>query len=127
MSLPTRWSVVCAFFVVACLVLAFACATGGDISNRSGDDSGVTPIDAPMTMKMDGSTPPPSDAPKDASIPPPPQDAPPPPPPMDAPSGPFCMTNSQCTNVGECCLAINMVGFCAPGTIVFDVCLPIQP
>jgi len=122
MSRPTRWSVVCALFVGACLVLAFACATGG--SDNNSDDASTQPMDASVNVKMD-STVSTADAPKDAPPPPPPQDAPPPPPPQDAPSGPFCTANNQCTVAGQCCLIIEGNGICLPGTIVFDICFPI--
>jgi hypothetical protein len=118
----SRWSVVCVLFACACILLGFACATGG--GNGNGTDDASVPIDAPMT-KLDGSTTTTPDAPKDASMPPPPQDAMMPPPPQDAPSGPICTANSQCTVTGQCCLMINGVGFCVPGTIILDVCFPI--
>jgi hypothetical protein len=111
-----------ALFACACISFAFACATGGDNGNGNNDDASVQQMDAPLTVRMDAATTP-TDAPKDASMPPP-QDAFVPPP-QDAPMGPFCSANSQCTVPGECCLMINGVGFCVPGTIVLDVCFPI--
>ena len=124
MSQPTRWSVVCACLACACLLLAFACATGGENGGGGNtDDASTQPLDAPVQPRMDGNTSTLPDAPKDASLPPPTDAFNPPP--MDAPSGPFCMSNSQCTVAGECCISINGVGFCGPGTVIAGVCFPI--
>ena len=119
MSKPTRWSLVCAVCVVAWLVLAFACAHGGSTGGDNQDANVEVPIDAPAMVKQDSSTM--VDAKADGSVIM--QDAFVPPQ-QDAPSGPFCMNNSQCTNAGECCIAINMVGFCAPGTVIAGICFP---
>jgi hypothetical protein len=123
MAQPTRWSFVCAVCVAAWLAFAFSCATGGQ-SGGNQDANVDTPQDAAINVKQDSSTSMLGDAPHaDASLPTqdafvPMQDA--------GSSGPFCMSNSQCTNAGECCLSINGVGFCAPGTVIAGVCFPIQ-
>jgi hypothetical protein len=106
------------------LAFAFSCATGGQ--NGGHDASVETPQDAAVNVKQDSSTSTLGDAPHaDASVPVPDafvpmQDA------GSGSSGPFCMQNSDCTNAGECCFAINGVGFCAPGTVIAGVCFPIQ-
>jgi len=114
--------------LLAALVLGCAsgCATGG--RDTGGD---TQPVDAALGQDASQLVP---DAPRfvDASVPidAPPVvviDAPPPPPPDAPPSSLFCTANNQCTNPGECCLTLGgPMGFCAPGTVVFGQCFPIE-
>lgn len=105
---------------LAFALLAVGCATGGKdggdlpIDAPKAVDSSQVTIDAPMQIvDAHEST---FDAPivLDAVM-------------IDAPSGPFCTANSQCTVAGECCLTVGgPQGFCAPGTVVFGECFPIN-
>ena len=120
---PTRWSFVCAVCVATSLAFAASCATGGHNGIDFQDASVQTHQDGSVNVKMDSSVMMPGDAPQaDASVPMPYASMAMP----DAASGPFCAMNSDCTNAGECCYAINGVGFCAPGTVIAGVCFPIQ-
>jgi len=116
MSLPTRWALVYAVFVGAC-------ATGGMNGGGGGDDVGEK-MDAAVTAKQDARTSVTPDASgmmdasvvvQDAFVPQP-----------DAASSLFCTSNSDCTNSGECCFAIQGQGLCVPGTIVLGQCFPIN-
>jgi hypothetical protein len=102
-------------------VLVAACAHGGG-QGDNGDDQ--PKIDAPPSTHQDANpvvTPDAATPNPDASVPP--ADAVTPP--TDARSGLFCMTNSQCTTSGECCVTLGgPSGFCAPGTIVLGNCVP---
>jgi hypothetical protein len=120
MSKPTRWALVYLVFAIACGSVIAACASGG----ARGDDM-EEPIDAAVTVKMDGNTSVLIDAPKvkldggvamaDAFTPPP--DAP--------PNSIFCSSNAMCTVSGECCVTLGgTMGFCAPGTVVLGQCFP---
>jgi hypothetical protein len=119
MSKSTRWTLVYAIGVITLLVLAFACATGGQSDTLdAGDTSGKK--DASVSVKQDGGAPPPSDARPDGSVVVQdafvPQDAP--------PSSLFCMAHTECTVSGECCVSLGGPGFCAPGSVVLGVCFP---
>lgn len=124
MSKPTRWALVCTGFVCAG-AFVLACATGG--ANGGGDDVPDTQKDASvMNPPQDSNTSMMVDAPMvkmDAPMSTPDAAAPQP----DAPPGSlFCSTNADCTTAGECCFAINGTGFCVPGTIIANVCFPIN-
>lgn len=108
-------------------VIAVGCAQGGTGgSGTGGDDDPMPPmIDAPATVDSNPSTLPDAPVP-DAALPPAdaavtvdafvPQDAPP---------SVFCTENFQCTASGECCITLGgPMGFCGPGTIIFDECFP---
>ena len=109
---------------IVCIALSFvaACATGGQENTGDGkidasvgtphaDASNVTTPDA--KVRMDASVTPQ----QDASVSQLPPDA--------ANQGPFCTTNSQCTNSGECCVTLGgPQGFCGPGTVVLGQCFP---
>jgi len=113
----SKATIVCVSIYV---LLGVACATGG----QNGDDK----IDASSSTHQDASNVVSPDAhvrmdagvtqPQDAHVSQVPQDAP-------AQSGPFCATNNECTNSGECCVTLGgPQGFCAPGTVLLGQCVP---
>lgn len=122
MSKPTRWSLVYAVCVVALLVLAIACATGGQsgTGDAAVDTTGTVKMDGSVIVNMDSNISTLPDAKTDGSIVV--QDA------FVQPDAPpnslFCQTNSQCTMAGQCCFAINGQGFCVNGTVILNVCFP---
>jgi hypothetical protein len=101
------------------VVFVVACAKGGNgnpqVDASSGIDSPRPPVDAPSLVDARMIDAPMIDAPPvmiDAQM-------------VDAPSGPFCTQNSNCTTAGQCCLAVEGVGFCIEGTpIGQNICIP---
>jgi hypothetical protein len=114
----SKATIVCASIYV---LVGIACATGGQ---NGGEDK----VDASTSTHQDASNVVSPDAfvPRDAAVTQP-QDANVSQVPQDAPtqSGPFCSTNSQCTNAGECCVTLGgPQGFCGPGQVVLGQCVP---
>ena len=103
--------------IIVCVWLLGACATGGSEGNAADR------IDAAV-VRSDASTVTTPDAPRsDAGTSPDAQSSQLP----DAGSGGglFCTANSQCTVSGECCLTLGgPSGFCAPGTVILNECVP---
>ena len=122
MMAALRTGSACALF----MAVVAACATRGKDNNDGQPIDAPRPLDAPAI---------PIDAPRvvDAFVtpmvdaPPPMVDAAPSVTPDAPPGSLFCSANNQCTVAGECCLTLGgSQGFCAPGTVVFGECFPIN-